>query len=500
MQQKKEIILILFVIIIFQIMPVHSMHESGSFSITGDPLTTSYDAQNPQNFDWQHGNLNTVSSDQLDFAKIQEFNREAELTKEQLSFKDSSGNPNINKVKDWNKLDKNAKDGALSEITKKPIVTEGITNGKVVGNGVEFDAIQFWKIDKTSINNCIKCSYDGIKLKFQHADSVLTDKSASTNIGNFDGYEDIFSVEKADSLITSGITVSSIENTEFAIGIDYILMKAKKGTTLHIMGIGYIESDFEAFSNDSEIRASKDKSEYEIKNGRLNYSSPEYTDSIETNSTAKIEIDEYGFGFKCMLLGIKSTYWYNDKKDLRKDFGINVPDYGIEYRLCIKRLKNIEYKEFDGLIDFIDKRMFLSKVVNYLRYPLKNNQIASLLSSFVYKGLKDVNTIFSYDNELIFLNSIFLTNKNKINGNLSIAYPSNYYTIKEMKIDGEVHSIIQLNLIKKEDVAQNINYEYKTDYFVPKAVIKDNVLVQDNGKNKIIIFPPEHEKISERLK
>ena len=48
-------------------------------------------------------------------------------------------------------------------------------------------------------------------------------------------------------------------------------------------------------------------------------------------------------------------------------------------------------------------------------------------------------------------------------------------------------------------MTQNINYEYKTDYFEPKISINNNVLVQDNGKNKLMILPPENEKIKELL-
>ena len=113
------------------------------------------------------------------------------------------------------------------------------------------------------------------------------------------------------------------------------------------------------------------------------------------------------------------------------------------------------------------------------------------MSGFVYKGLKDINAIFSYDNNLIFLNNILLKNKNKIKTDtLSMTYPSNYYTIKEIEIDNEIHSVVFLNMdLKKEDLNQNINYEYKTDYFEPKVTIKDNVLVQEFGESKLEILP-----------
>src|SRR3989344_2918719 len=310
-----------------------------------------------------------------------------QLTKDQLSFKDSSGTPNINKVSDWNKLDKNAKDGALSEITKKSIVNLKITD----------------------------CTFN--EYQFSGKGKVVVDKSS-------------------------------------------------------------------------------DNPQYVIENGTLTKIEDGYNESIESNNSAVVETDNV-FGFKCLTITPAGSYFYSDR-DLRKDFVVNIPKESKVYRLCLRKRKAQLFKDYNGLVDLFEKKIELNGIVNYLRYPLKNNQTASLLSSFVYSGLRDINALFSYDNNLIFLNSIFLTNKNKINGNLSIVYPSNYYSIKEMEIGNEIHSVIQLNLnLKKEDTAQNINYEYGTDYFKPIARINGNVLIQDNGKNRLTILPPEHEKIND---
>ncbi|MBI2101101.1 hypothetical protein HYT53_00650 [Candidatus Woesearchaeota archaeon] len=416
-----------------------------------------------------------------------------QLTKEQLSFKDPAGTPNINKVKDWNKLDKNAKDGTLSEITKKSIVTGGITNGKVVGNGVEFDTIQFWKIDKTSINNCIKCSYDGIKLKFQHADSILTNESASTNIDNFYGYEDVFSVEKADSFLSDCIRVDNIKDSEFRVS-SQVEITTKSNVNLKITDCTFNEYQF---SGKGKITVDKSSGnpQYVMENGTFIKAEDGYNESVESDNSVAIETDKV-FGFQCLTITPAGSYFYSDR-DLRKDFAVNIPKESGVYRLCLRKSKAQLFKDYNGLVDFVEKNIELNGIVNYLRYPLKNNQTASLLSSFVYRGLRDINALLSYDNNMVFLDSIFLTNKKNINGNLSIAYPSNYYSIKEMEIGNEIHSVIQLKVnLKKGDLEQNINYNYGTGYFEPTAAIKGNVLVQDNGKNRLTILPPEHEKIS----
>ena len=353
------------------------------------------------------------------------------------------------------------------------------------------------KQDDVVITNGIGVSFSSGILMAKHVDSLVRSGSVTTNIDNLEVNTQFFSVEKADSLVSSGVTVSSIENTEFTINVNDIAMKPKKGSTLHISGKSYIETDFEAFSDDSEVKVSKDKSEYEIKNGRLNYSTNEYTDSVESNSTAKIEIDGYGFGFRCMKLGIKSTYWYYDKKDLRKDFGVNVPDYGNGYKLCIRRIGNTKYDDYDGLIDFIERNIFLNGIVNYLRYPLKNNQIASLLSDFVYRGLKNVKTLLNYDENLLFLKNIGIKNVLENEQQITITKPNNYFTIKEIELeDGKIHRVVELNIINKNQLTQDIDYNYESDSLNSKIIISNNILVQDNGKNRITILPLEHPKIS----
>ena len=598
---KKYLLFIGFLLVLLSISSILVYAPGCTYYLNGEALSCNYqsgnfyknaDYKNPD-IDWNQfdqskvspDRINEIPPDKVDVTKIQD---QSKLTKPQLTFKDSSGTPNINKVSDWNNLDKTARDPALSELTKKSIVTEGITNGKVVGNGIKFDSIKFLKIDQTSINNCVGCIYDGVKLKFGHADSVLTDKSASTSIDNFDGYEDIFSVEKADSFLSDCIRVDNIKDSELKVSnvieittksnVDLkitdcsfnevifsgkgkvIIDKSDNPTyviengSLKMKGKGYIGSHiavngeaaiYVASSNGYYIYKAGDRFfvvsadnpsiAFEVKekilpDGAAYYSEEdasfliivpsytaeapekpkarsmavsrieeEYNETAEANNSIIIETDKT-FGFKCLTSNPVGTYLYNDK-DLRKDFVINVPKVSSEYRLCLRKNSAQKFQNYDGLVDFVDKKIDLNGIVNYLRYPLKNNQIASLLGNFVYRGLKDINAQLSYDNNLVFLNNIFLANRNRLKGDLSIAYPSNYYTIREMPVQNETHSVVFPDLgLKKSDLTQNINYEYGTDYFELKAKISGNVLTQDNGKNRLLILPPEHERIEAALK
>ena len=433
----------------------------------------------------------------IDFQQIQQYNRESELTEDQLSYIDKLGEPNINKIRDWKKLNKNTRNKALSKLTGREITTDEPLNGKVVGKGVQFDSIKFFKVDKTSLTNGVGVTYDGANLKFKSADSVLTDKSATTNIKEYNGYGETFSVDSADSFLSDCIRVDSIKDSEFKIS-DKVEITTSSDSNLKITDCSYNEFEFKGKGTIS-VDKSSDAPKYVVENGTLTKKDKGFNESIESNNSITVETDKT-FGIKCLTITPAGSYFYNDI-DLRKDFTINIPKESAVYKLCIRRDSTQQFKDYNGLIDFPNKKIELNGIVNYLRYPLKNNQISSLLGKFVYKGLKDVNTMLSYDSDLIFLNNIFLVNKDNVKTNiLSITYPSNYYQITEMQFDDGLHSIIQLDLnLRKSDLTQNINYNYQTDYFQPKASIKDNVLIQNTPTQKITILPPEHEKIKEIL-
>ena len=126
------------------------------------------------------------------------------------------------------------------------------------------------------------------------------------------------------------------------------------------------------------------------------------TDKIRAESKATINIDNC---FECMSITPAGTYFYLDQ-DTRKDFNINIPKESSLYKLCLKKNSAQHFTNYNGLVDFVDKKIELNGIVNYLRHNLKNNQILSLISDFVYQGLKDVNALLNYDNNLLFLNNV----------------------------------------------------------------------------------------------
>ena len=428
--------------------------------------------------------------DKLSDASLQQ------LKKDQLIFKDSSGQPNINKVKDWNKLDKAARDEALSEVTKKPVVTENPVEGKVVGDGVEFPFIGFLKVGETSVNNCIACIYDGKKLIFKHADSVVTNKSASTNIDNFEGFAGSFKVEKADSLLSGCLRFDSIKETSFSIFDGKVTADIKNGNNASITDCSYTQSQFESNGNGSVEITKDSKPKYEIREGILKCKYQNKTDKIEAQANAAVEIDNC---FSCMAITPAGTYFYSDA-DIRKDFSINVPKESSAYRLCLKKNAAQQFQSYNGMVDFVGKKIELDGIVNYLRYPLKNSQISSLLGSFVYRGLKDVKTVLNYDKGMLFLNDVNIQNTINNRNQITITRPNNFYTIEEIELDGKIHRVASLSLLQKEDATQSIVSNYHSDSLDAGVKITDGILIQQAGESKVTILPPGHPEINSFLR
>ena len=134
----------------------------------------------------------------------------------------------------------------------------------------------------------------------------------------------------------------------------------------------------------------------------------------------------------------------------------------------------------------------MNGIVNYLRHPLKNNQIASLLSDFVYRGLKNVRTLLAYDTDLLFLNNAAIKNILENKNQITFTKPNNHITIKELELeDGKIHRIAELNKITKNQLNQDVISNYESDSLLPKIAITNGILVQDNGKNRITIYPPQ---------
>lgn len=449
-----------------------------------------------QNMDWNQfdqskvpaNRIKEIPQDNVDVLKV---NFPYELTKDQLAY-----GGNLKKFKEWEKLNDESLGYALSEKTGEEIVIKNPTTGELTENGFSTSA-ELVKIEQTSVNNCISCVYEGKKLIFKHADSVVTSKSATTNIDSFEGFADIFKVEKADSLLSGCLRFDNIKDSSFSVFDSKVEANVQNGNNITITDCSYIQSEFESKGNGS-ITATKDaKPKYEIREGTLKCKYGKNTDKIEAENTASVEIDNC---FSCMKIVPAGTYFYSDA-DIRKDFSVNVPKESSAYKLCLRKNIAQQFGEYNGLVDFVNEKIELNGIVNYLRYPLRNSQLSALLSGFVYKGLKDVKTVFSYDNGMIFLSNVNIQNTIKNKNQITITRPNNFYSIEEIELDdGKIHRVVSLSLLQKEDATQSIISNYASDSLDASVKIADGTLIQQAGESKVTILPPGHRAISSFLR
>lgn len=342
--------------------------------------------------------------------------------------------------------------------------------------------------DGTTLNGATGVIFsDGI-LTAEHADSFIKSGSATTNIKNLKSQQQIFSVQKADSLLSGCLRVDEIEYSEFKIW-DKIQIIKSTNSKIKITDCSFRDSEF---SGSGKVIIDKSENpSYTIENGTLKIQQDIYNETVQSEASAIVETDKT-FGFKCMAITPAGTYFYSDA-DVRKDFSINIPKESSVYKLCLRKNQAQQFQAYNGMVDFVNKKIELNGIANYLRYPLKNSQISSLLSSFVYRGLKNVNALLSYDDDLLSLQKTTIKNTINNKNQITITKPNNFYAIEEIELDdGKVHRIVGLSLIAKEDATQSIISNYESDSLDADINIEDGILVQQIGESKVTILPPGH--------
>jgi hypothetical protein len=121
-----------------------------------------------------------------------------------------------------------------------------------------------------------------------------------------------------------------------------------------------------------------------------------------------------------------STYWHNGQ-DLAVDFGLHVPSESNTYRLCLRK-DVLDYQPVrDGLVDFIDNKLELAGIIQYLRLPLVNNSPASLLMQTVYEGWDVGNqATIVVDEDFRFIEELSLSNAQPAAGIVSWVFNGPY--------------------------------------------------------------------------
>lgn len=326
-------------------------------------------------------------------------------------------------------------------------------------------------------------------------DSVVKDGAVTTNVNNLD-IDTKISLARADSIVASGVNIRNIENSEFVVGSNSIDITATGAVDFQITGLDFQEVNFNSEAGGS-IKISKDKFEYEISRATLTRTAEDYTESVHANSVAVVTMDST-FGFKCMTITPEGTYRHSNR-DARKNFDVKIPKESQVYILCLRKSNSQSFGFYDGMVDFANKKIDLSGIVQYFKQSLRNNNVfgASILA---YSSFKSIQSLFFMDNEMIIVQKQQLLSKNQTQ-TISEAYPSNFYTIRETQIGNSLHSIVIVKLnLNKNDLNQNLINEYQLSHYPQNAIISNNVLTEEMPGRRLTILTPEHEKIRRLVK
>lgn len=221
----------------------------------------------------------------------------------------------------------------------------------------------------------------------------------------------------------------------------------------------------------------------------------EYKETVSANRNATIEMDP-AFGISCVTIQPIGAYHYADETSER-DFSIRVTS-GEPYRLCLRKSITQHFDSYAGIVDFVDKTMELSGEAEYRRYPIRLGKIAGLSTEPVYQGTESVLARLFYFDDFMFLRNLFV--RGIRDGGEATTAPNNYFRIIETTVGGEQKRLLHIDRnITAATLTESIIANYSTDSGMPEITIRDNVLVQDNGRTRVTVLPPGDERISALL-
>ena len=147
------------------------------------------------NIEWEKFDQSKVPKDRLfeippervDPSKVSDT---SQLTKDQLTYTPFGGEPNINKVENWQALDPKVRDEVLSDVTGKNVKTvlKDPTSGKVNSRGFEIDNAESIMVGHEAYSGVTGFQYKDGKSSASKAQARSTPDSTATNNLNRPGF------------------------------------------------------------------------------------------------------------------------------------------------------------------------------------------------------------------------------------------------------------------------------------------------------------------------
>ena len=434
-----------------------------------------------------------------------------QLTDEQLGYVLENGNTLLEETK-LGDVNEEARDKALKNLvpeTKgeaKPEIKTEVAPGQdskvertgpsEKPTGFKIDQIQSIGVGDTVFHGVTGFSFvDGV-ISVKESKRIDISKGALANVLNFVGDKSKFHVGSAEDVVSDCLTLRDVKNSDFTVSQNTVLIEPSANEKFDIADCSFAQSNFEAYSENSQLAITKDRpARYEISNGKLTHVGPTSKETVEADDKAAVQYGENGFSE--VILISKATYWYNNDK-IEQDFGIHTVKEDETYKICLKKSETDQLNACSAIVDFVDNKIAMKGSAQYLKYPFKNNEIASLLTNTLYQGSDGIQATMQLDETFTLVDVIQISGQPAENTSIvATTNPSNYYQIKEQQIKNKIHRLIKINKnILKSDLTDNRIKQYQSTYFAPILQIQNNIATQSSQTNTITILPPEHDFIS----
>ena len=313
--------------------------------------------------------------------------------------------------------------------------------------------------DKSSIlsaSNVENLVITNNNIQFDHSDSLTTNQNwLGTNLDSFSGNTLEFSLDHSDLIIVNGITLTYISNVTISKDNSKTTILSPNNTSLtDSFGISSILAGNLSISKQNTYTLS----------GKLQIIQSNYTENIISNNSI-ITLNPY-LGIECITFTGISSYTYSDKNNINKDFAIK--NNNPSHTLCLKK-DNTNYitNLNNSLFDFINNKANLNSKLQFLKYPIKQNNIISLAFTSLYTSNNLNYANLTFNNQLTIINKI-----NTFPSQTTLTNPSKAFAIKEHLNT----TFVKLNL-NSYSQPQILNYN-------DKIQINNNILM--NNKLKCI--------------
>ncbi len=411
----------------------------------------------------------------------------SQLTKDQLAYTPSGGEPNINKVENWQALDPKVRDEVLSEVTRKDVATTltSSTSGRVTSNGFVIDNAESIRVGYEAYTSVTGFEYKDGRSSAKQAETRSTPDSTATNNREIEAYENRVSSSETESFSFRGINIRAPAGSTMK---DATFETADNGVRATLPGKQNVEgndasgNEFGFEGSDGSIAISLDKPPlYKIKSGIFNSPIKGQNDLVHADTEAVIEMGTDGI--RCVQISPVGTYRY-ENPNREKDFAVNIPEDSKNYKLCLRKLPGETFIAPDGVIDFPAKEIQLLGIVNYMRYPFDEEQgVKTFVMQTVYEGENSLDKVVMVFDESFLFADIKIENPNP-EGSVSTVRSGSYEIIEQ-----GTSRLQKIHAGQDSEEYPDVFRSYSTSFSDTSITINPDLLIQEGGTSVKVASP-----------